>query len=176
MNISIEQKAEARKNLTWLCKLPKSETTKAIGARIRELRKMYFISQQELANAIGFHSTTAIALIESGQRNISAYRLLCVAKFFGVSLSTFQWYFLKIKIGRENRGGCWQSRYGKFFGNTENSIVGYIALPVALIFVPAGLINSRGSALNITPCMSSIHAPSVEQNLSGTSIPQFLFS
>ncbi|MCX6296177.1 MAG: helix-turn-helix transcriptional regulator [Bacteroidetes bacterium] len=43
-----------------------------IGARIKDARESLSISQAQLATILGFQSATAISLIESGERGITA--------------------------------------------------------------------------------------------------------
>lgn len=50
----------------------KNDANKEIGARIRAARENAGISQMILANALGFESATAIALIEKGLRKVKA--------------------------------------------------------------------------------------------------------
>lgn len=49
----------------------KEKTYDLIGSRIKEARQEAEISQKDLAESIGFDSSTAISLIEAGQRKIS---------------------------------------------------------------------------------------------------------
>ncbi|MBR1146654.1 helix-turn-helix domain-containing protein [Bradyrhizobium sp. AUGA SZCCT0431] len=76
-------------------RLPNRDSVAAkpdIGARVRQARNECGLSQTELANELGFESPTAISLIESNSRNISAQKLyqiahitnLPIAFFFGV--------------------------------------------------------------------------------------------
>lgn len=44
----------------------------SIGARIKDARESLSISQAQLATILGFQSATAISLIESGERGITA--------------------------------------------------------------------------------------------------------
>ncbi len=64
------------------------DTTRiAIGERIRQFRQSSSMSQQELADALGFKSGTAISLIESGARGTSAEDIPKFAKVLGVNPS-----------------------------------------------------------------------------------------
>ncbi|OQX96806.1 MAG: hypothetical protein B6I20_14035 [Bacteroidetes bacterium 4572_117] len=56
------------------------------GIRIRELRKIKKISQEELSFITGFHRTY-IGMIERGERNISLTNMAVFAKCFQINLS-----------------------------------------------------------------------------------------
>ena len=45
---------------------------KSIGSRIRAAREERGLSQLDLAKALGFHSATAVSLIEAGERGVPA--------------------------------------------------------------------------------------------------------
>lgn len=51
-----------------------------IGAQIKKAREETNISQIDLAKALGFESGTAISLIESGERKVTAENLELIAK------------------------------------------------------------------------------------------------
>lgn len=51
-----------------------------MGARIRAAREEAGMSQSELAEVLGFQSATAVSLIESGERGVSAALLPRVAE------------------------------------------------------------------------------------------------
>ena len=51
-----------------------------IGVQIKRAREEASISQMDLAKALGFESGTAISLIESGERKITAENLELIAK------------------------------------------------------------------------------------------------
>jgi transcriptional regulator with XRE-family HTH domain len=59
----------------------KKEENKAkfIGSKIRTAREEEKISQLELAKALGFESSTALSLIEGGDRNVSVENLEKIA-------------------------------------------------------------------------------------------------
>lgn len=61
---------------------------KDIGSRIREARDRAGLSQQELAEAVGFESGTAISLIEKGLRKVSIPHLDKIAT--ALHLTTIQ--------------------------------------------------------------------------------------
>lgn len=61
---------------------------KDIGARIREARDRAGLSQQELAESVGFESGTAISLIEKGLRKVSIPHLDKIAA--ALHLTTIQ--------------------------------------------------------------------------------------
>lgn len=46
--------------------------TNTMGSRVKEARESMNFSQAELADKLGFQSATAISLIESGERGITA--------------------------------------------------------------------------------------------------------
>lgn len=62
---------------------------KVIGARIREARIARGLSQQALADALGFDSATSISLIESGDRKISIVDLEKTADALNEELEYF---------------------------------------------------------------------------------------
>lgn len=58
---------------------------RAVKDRIRGLRQAKGMSQDELANAIGYKDKTSISKIESGDHNVSLKTIEKLADFFGVS-------------------------------------------------------------------------------------------
>ena len=56
-----------------------------IGDNIKELRKNFGITQQELAAKVGI-TQGAVASVESGKRNISEHILKSISKIYGVRL------------------------------------------------------------------------------------------
>lgn len=59
----------------------------SLGRRIRELREVHRLGQQDVANHLGI-SRSAVSLIEAGKRGISGIELARLAEFFGVSERT----------------------------------------------------------------------------------------
>ena len=57
-----------------------------IGKKIEELRNSRGISQQVLANILGYESSTAVHLLERGARKISIDKLKVIANYFEVSI------------------------------------------------------------------------------------------
>lgn len=53
-----------------------------LGSRLKAAREYLNFSQQEVANAIGGLSRSAISLIESGQRKVSASELKQIAELY----------------------------------------------------------------------------------------------
>jgi len=68
---------------------------KFIGSQIKKAREEAGYPQLDLAKALGFDSATAISLIESGERKISAENLEKVADFLHRGVSYF--------LGREEK-------------------------------------------------------------------------
>lgn len=66
-----------------------SKRFKEIGSNIREARKEAGMSQQELAKEVGFDSTTAISLLEVGERRVTIDSLEKIADVLGKSLDFF---------------------------------------------------------------------------------------
>ena len=60
---------------------------KDIGEKIRNLRKKKGISQQELAEEVGYTSKVAISRIENGQINIPMDKMARIAKCLDVRVS-----------------------------------------------------------------------------------------
>lgn len=58
-----------------------------IGQRIKQKREERGLSQTELAKSVGKSSAAYIALIEAGQRNVSAIDLMLIAKNLGTGVS-----------------------------------------------------------------------------------------
>lgn len=61
-----------------------------IGKRILELRKLRHMTQQKLAEAVGYETSTAISLIESGKRRVQLSEL----EKFAQELNTSSQYLL----------------------------------------------------------------------------------
>lgn len=61
-----------------------------IGGRISALRKSLGMSQQKLASAVGYETSTAISLIESGKRRVQLSEL----EKFAQELNTSSQYLL----------------------------------------------------------------------------------
>ena len=51
-----------------------------MGGRIRAAREARAMSQQQLADSLGFKSSTAISLIENGERGVDASLLAHIAR------------------------------------------------------------------------------------------------
>lgn len=64
-----------------------SSEKKALGERIKKLREGLEMTQSELAKRVHKSSPAYIALIESGERNVSTMDLLLIAKELGTSVS-----------------------------------------------------------------------------------------
>lgn len=62
---------------------------KLIGARIRTAREDMNMSQMDLAKQLNFESSTAISLIENGERSISTENLVRLEKIFHRSVKFF---------------------------------------------------------------------------------------
>jgi len=58
----------------------------SLGDQIKHYRKQAGLSQQELAETIGYKSGTAISLIESGDRGIDVKDLSSFAEALGISV------------------------------------------------------------------------------------------
>jgi transcriptional regulator with XRE-family HTH domain len=61
------------------------ETYIQVGERISQLRKSLEISQQKLAEMVGYETSTAISLIESGKRRVQLVELEQFAKVLHTS-------------------------------------------------------------------------------------------
>ena len=61
---------------------------KQVGLRIKELRKLYGLSQEKFALEVSL-DRTYIASVESGKRNISIVNLEKIWRFFGLLPSEF---------------------------------------------------------------------------------------
>ena len=68
----------------------------SIGFQIKTAREEAGISQLELAKVLGFESATAISLVESGERKITADNLEKIANTLHLDIN----YFLGREIGR----------------------------------------------------------------------------
>ena len=66
----------------------KSENLMKFGKRLRELRKQKKLTQEELAEKIGF-SPNFVGMIERGERNTTVENLFSIANVLEVSLSDF---------------------------------------------------------------------------------------
>jgi transcriptional regulator with XRE-family HTH domain len=66
-----------------------------IGKKIKEVREIKGWSQKKLANAIGFESSTAISLIESGDRRVAIEDLEKIASVLSRNIGYF--------LGQENK-------------------------------------------------------------------------
>lgn len=60
-----------------------------IGAKIRDARESMKISQAELAEKLGFQTATAISLIESGERGVTAPLLQRVSEILKRDIKYF---------------------------------------------------------------------------------------
>jgi len=60
-----------------------------IGLKIKHARDNVGMSQKELASRIGYKSSTAISLIEAGERKVSIVDLEKIAEVFGQNIDTF---------------------------------------------------------------------------------------
>lgn len=67
----------------------KENTYNLIGKRIREARESAGLSQRELAEKIGYESSTAISYIESGERKVSVIDLEKMAEILGRDIRFF---------------------------------------------------------------------------------------
>ena len=56
-----------------------------IAKRIKEARERYSLSQQELANLMGWKSHTSLVAIENGKQDIKTWELLKFAKILKIS-------------------------------------------------------------------------------------------
>lgn len=61
-------------------------TLKTFGARVRELRKESNISQEKLAELASLHRTY-IGAVERGERNLSLFNIVKIAKALGISVT-----------------------------------------------------------------------------------------
>lgn len=71
-----------------MTKLQKSFDTKAVGEKIRQLRKSRSLKQDDLSEVLGGLSRPQISNIETGRRNINLHQIKALADFFGVSIET----------------------------------------------------------------------------------------
>ncbi len=58
----------------------------AFGDRVREIRKMKTLTQEEVSEITGFHRTY-IGMVERGERNPSLKNIEVFAKAFGMTVS-----------------------------------------------------------------------------------------
>jgi transcriptional regulator with XRE-family HTH domain len=71
---------------------------KSIGGKIKSAREAKGMSQRQLAEAAGFDSTTAISLIEAGERKVSIAILEKIARALKIGME----YFLGYKDAKVN--------------------------------------------------------------------------
>ena len=64
----------------------KDEILVAFGNRIRELRKIKTLTQEQVSEITGFHRTY-IGMVERGERNPSLKNIEVFAKAFGITIS-----------------------------------------------------------------------------------------
>lgn len=67
------------------------EAAEIIGKKIRQLRKVNYLTQTELASLLGVRFQQ-VQKYESGENRISAGRLFLVAEIFGVNVNVFSPY------------------------------------------------------------------------------------
>lgn len=72
----------------YLLKIQKSINTKDIGAKIKYLRKMRSMTQDELGVVLGGLSRGQISNLETGRRNLNIHQIKTLADYFNVSLET----------------------------------------------------------------------------------------
>lgn len=60
-----------------------------LGDKIKELREEHAVSQEELAEAVGYKSGTPISLIEKGKRGISTEKLQAISRYLKVDIREF---------------------------------------------------------------------------------------
>ena len=60
----------------------------AFGKRLRQLRLESNLSQEKLAEQLGFHRTY-VGMVERGERNISLVNIHRIASYFNLSLKDF---------------------------------------------------------------------------------------
>jgi len=70
------------------------------GTRIRALREELKLTQEDLADRLGFKDRQTLSAIETGERRVSAEELLLAAKVLGAPLETLTDPFLLIGEGR----------------------------------------------------------------------------
>lgn len=66
-------------------KIQKSINTKDIGAKIKHLRKMRSMTQDELGVVLGGLSRGQISNLETGRRNLNIHQIKTLADYFNVS-------------------------------------------------------------------------------------------
>lgn len=82
-----------------------NELLDAFGARIRTLRKLKKLSQEQLAELTGFHRTY-ISMIERGERNPALVNIKIFADKFEISLSQLfddHLFETEVKSGKEKK-------------------------------------------------------------------------
>ncbi len=70
---------------------------KLIGQKIKEAREHVGVSQKKIANVLGFESSTAVSLIEAGERRLKIEDLEKIANFLGKDIK----FFLGIELETE---------------------------------------------------------------------------
>ena len=94
---------------------------KALGSRIRELRRLKGWSQEAFADSAHIHRTLAGAL-ERGEKNVSFHALVLISRCFGVTLSEL---FAGLEAGelleskRRKRSG--NAKTGRAYSATERA-------------------------------------------------------
>jgi transcriptional regulator with XRE-family HTH domain len=63
-----------------------SDARKLFSSRLRQLRQVKGLSQEELADVAGLHRTY-VGSVERGERNISIDNMDCLAKALGVDIT-----------------------------------------------------------------------------------------
>ncbi|WP_131668519.1 helix-turn-helix domain-containing protein [Psychrobacter pygoscelis] len=82
-----------------------NEILHAFGTRIRKLRKLRNLSQEQLAELTGFHRTY-ISMIERGERNPALVNIKIFADKFEISLSQLfdeNLFETEVKSGKEEK-------------------------------------------------------------------------
>lgn len=77
---------------TYVTTIPITDDTyrvASIGVNIRQARKECGLSQRQLAELLGYQSSTAISLIEDGKRHVSAQKLLNIAHITNKEIGWF---------------------------------------------------------------------------------------
>ncbi|MEX0748869.1 MAG: helix-turn-helix transcriptional regulator [Candidatus Saccharimonadales bacterium] len=76
-----------------------SNRYKKIGGRIRDARIRVGLTQQQLAEAVGYKSSTAISLIESGERRVQINELEEIGRKLSVTIG----YLLDGEVASEHK-------------------------------------------------------------------------
>ena len=126
----------------------KMKKTQLLGERIRDERLHQNITQQELADAVGFTSKTSINKIERGTANISYLTLVKIAEALNVSTS-----YLSGETSRKTRTPL-DVAFDKFYTG------GHIALEKKLVGDQYPIIEALYAADSETKrkCMKMIQA------------------